>query len=184
MLLFAELVSGQVQGDAKAKPNKHDPTSSDIAINTPIPTEAEKQASQKNSWGLLPPGADPENRLFIPFARHLVQDQKQFWTYPLHARRDDAKYFLPFLAFTSVAVASDSWITKQVPASPSQLKHGHHIRIERLNSAAAPSGRKWHRGFFPWGQFIPFGARSHRVVYSQYPGPRVPWRSHEIIGVR
>ncbi len=146
MLLFAELVSGQVQGDAKAKPNKDDPTSSDIAINTPIPTEAEKQASQKNSWGLLPPGADPENRLFIPFARHLVQDQKQFWTYPLHARRDDAKYFLPFLAFTSVAVASDSWITKQVPASPSQLKHSLDFSNYALYSLIGGAG-----GAYVWG---------------------------------
>src|SRR5205807_4321861 len=30
----------------------------------------------------LEPGADPENKLFLPFMRHMAEDQKQFWTSP------------------------------------------------------------------------------------------------------
>jgi hypothetical protein len=122
-LLAHELVSGQVQPDVKAKPDTSGTTKSDGQTNAPSPNVPESQDSQQNNWGLLPPGADPENHLFMPFAKHLTQDQKQFWTYPVHARRDDAKYVLPFLAFTGALMASDSWMTKQVPASPSQLKH-------------------------------------------------------------
>lgn len=76
--------------------------------------------SSANNWGLLPPGDDPQNRLGLPFAKHLAQDQEQFWTYPFRAPRDDAKYLLPFLAFGSALIASDSWMSKQVPNSPAR----------------------------------------------------------------
>ncbi len=76
---------------------------------------------QEKTGDLLPPGVDPQNRLFVPFAKHLAQDQKQFWTYPLHLQKSDAKYFLPFAA-TGAFIASDSWMSKQVPDSPGQLK--------------------------------------------------------------
>lgn len=120
--LFVKLVSGQVQADVKTRSETSDSTKSDRQVSPQSPSVSASQDSRRDNWGLLPPGADPENRLFLPFAKHLAQDQKQFWTYPFHARRDDAKYVLPFLAFTGALVASDSWMSKQIPDSPSQLK--------------------------------------------------------------
>src|SRR5690349_5608072 len=37
----------------------------------------------------LQPGVDPENRLFLPFTKHLAADQKHFWTLPAHTRKQD-----------------------------------------------------------------------------------------------
>jgi hypothetical protein len=65
----------------------------------------------------LEPGADPENRLLSPFLKHLVGDQKQFWTSPLQFQTKDLKWILPGAAVTAAFVASDSWWSKQVPAN-------------------------------------------------------------------
>lgn len=63
----------------------------------------------------LEPGADPENRLLSPFLKHLVGDQKTFWTSPLHFKTKDLKWILPGVAATAAFVATDSWWSKQVP---------------------------------------------------------------------
>jgi len=42
-------------------------------------------------------------------------DQKAIWTSPLGLRRGDATWVLPVLAGTGALVASDSWLSKQVP---------------------------------------------------------------------
>jgi hypothetical protein len=65
----------------------------------------------------LEPGADPENRLLSPFLKHLVGDQKTFWTSPLHFQTKDLKWILPGVAVTAAFVATDSWWSKQVPAN-------------------------------------------------------------------
>jgi hypothetical protein len=65
----------------------------------------------------LNPGADPENRLVSPFLKHLAGDQKEFWTSPGHLQTKDLKWILPGAATTAAFVASDSWWSKQVPAS-------------------------------------------------------------------
>jgi membrane-associated phospholipid phosphatase len=116
-LFVAVFAAGQARDDQSKKQNES--SSTGIAASSEAPPTAD---SSKANGGLLPPGADPENRLFLPFAKHLAQDQKEFWTYPLHFRSSDAKYFLPFAAATSAFIASDSWMVKQVPDSPSQLK--------------------------------------------------------------
>jgi hypothetical protein len=85
-------------------------------------------SSANEPSGLLEPGADPENRLFLPFLEHMIQDQKQFWTSPKELRNPDAlKIFLPFAGFTGGLIAGDSWISKQVPDSPSQIKRSKDI---------------------------------------------------------
>jgi len=63
----------------------------------------------------LPPGEDPENRLLSPFAKHLMDDQKQFWTMPRKFQRKDMKWAAPAAGMLAAVVASDSWIEKQVP---------------------------------------------------------------------
>src|ERR1700685_2995497 len=75
--------------------------------------------SRKNQFALLPAGEDPENRLGTPFIEHLALDQKQFWTAPFHINRQDARVFLPFVAFTGALVAGDAWISRQVPEGAS-----------------------------------------------------------------
>lgn len=57
-----------------------------------------------------------------PFLKHMVGDQVQFWTSPKELTKPDAlKTFVPFVAFSGLLVATDSWMTKQVPDKPSQL---------------------------------------------------------------
>jgi membrane-associated phospholipid phosphatase len=79
---------------------------------------ASAQTSQDESTrGYLPPGEDAENRLVSPFAKHLLHDQKDFWTKPFHLRWSDAKIIAPFAAFTGLLLANDAAISRQVPAS-------------------------------------------------------------------
>ena len=65
----------------------------------------------------LQPGEDPQNRLVSPFVKHLVGDQKEFWTAPARFRTRDLKWILPAAGITAAFIASDSWWAKQVPAS-------------------------------------------------------------------
>src|SRR5690349_1911618 len=37
-------------------------------------------------------GSDPENRLILPFVRHLASDQQAFWTAPVHFRAKDLEW--------------------------------------------------------------------------------------------
>src|SRR5437868_7590848 len=69
----------------------------------------------------LQPGVDPDNRLFSPFLKHIADDQKHFWTLPSHLRTKDLKWILPVASATAGLIASDSWISKQVPNRPYQL---------------------------------------------------------------
>ncbi|MBV9181551.1 MAG: phosphatase PAP2 family protein [Acidobacteria bacterium] len=63
----------------------------------------------------LVPGEDPENRLMIPFLKHLANDQRVFWTAPMHLQMRDLAWITPVLGVVSGAVASDSWMAKQIP---------------------------------------------------------------------
>lgn len=78
--------------------------------------------------GLLEPGADPENRLFLPFLKHMAEDQEQFWARPKELKKTSTlKIFLPFAGFTGALIAGDSWFSRQVPESPSQIKRSKDI---------------------------------------------------------
>ena len=82
---------------------------------------------QKKKTYDLQPGEDPENRLFSPFARHIVADQENFWTEPLRWKVGDLRWMLPIAAATGGAVAADSWLSQQVPSSASQLNRSKQI---------------------------------------------------------
>jgi hypothetical protein len=62
----------------------------------------------------LQPGEDPQNRLVSPFLKHIVGDQKQFWTSPARFRTKDLKWILPAAGITAAFIASDSWWSRQV----------------------------------------------------------------------
>jgi hypothetical protein len=72
--------------------------------------------------GLLPPGVDPQNRLLLPFVKHLAGDQVQFWTTPRTWTKDDARTLIPFAGFTGALIAGDSWISRQVSTSANQIR--------------------------------------------------------------
>ena len=73
----------------------------------------------------LQPGEDPENRLVSPFVKHIVGDQKQFWTSPARFRTKDLKWILPAAGITAAFIASDSWWSKQV--NPSHIQTSLHV---------------------------------------------------------
>jgi len=78
---------------------------------------AEDESEKSTDSYELQPGEDPQNRLVSPFLRHLVTDQKQFWTSSARFRTKDLKWILPGAGITAAFIASDSWWSKQVPAS-------------------------------------------------------------------
>jgi len=117
-LALATLPARAQIGDAPTR----SPSQSEGRASLQLPNMLQTANSAENNWGLLPAGVDPENRPFLPLARHLAHDQLQFWTTPFHAQRDQAKFAFPFLAFAGAAVASDHWISEQVPGSPRELK--------------------------------------------------------------
>lgn len=75
----------------------------------------------------LAPGEDPENRMGPPFARHVAGDQRQFWANPIRLRLKDLRWGIPLVGATAAAIAADSWISKQVPDKPGQLKRSKDI---------------------------------------------------------
>lgn len=79
------------------------------------PETSDSGKRQVSNW--LEPGADPENRLVSPFLKHIVEDQKQFWSAPAHLKVKDLKWVAPFAGVTAAFIASDSWWSKQVPLS-------------------------------------------------------------------
>jgi hypothetical protein len=79
-----------------------------------------KQKKQDRNYDLQP-GVDPENRLVSPFVRHIVRDQKHFWTLPGQLRKKDIEWIIPAAGATTALIASDSWLSRQVPSRPGQL---------------------------------------------------------------
>jgi len=120
------------------------PVTSFSAINS----EADMQGpSTQQNWGLLSPGADPKNEIGVPLVKHLFEDQKDFWTSPLHLRSENLKSAVPFFAFTGALVAGDRWITKQIPDSPGRLKRSEDFSNYAMYSlaSAAAGGYLWGR---------------------------------------
>jgi hypothetical protein len=89
---------------------------SDSAAGHPAAPSTHRTEDQASPYQLLP-GEDPQNRLLSPFVKHIVSDQKEFWTEPARFQVKDLKWAAPFAGITAAFVASDSWWSKQVPAS-------------------------------------------------------------------
>ncbi len=136
-LLFVSLVMSAVAQSQNEVP----------VIKTPPKPVPSPFAEYQNNWGLLPTGTDPQNRLGTPFLKHLVEDQKTFWTSPFRMQKDSARLGMPFVAFTGVLFASDSWISNQVPDSPGQLKRSQNFSNYGLVALAGAAG-----GGYLWGR--------------------------------
>jgi len=107
-MMLAITLQGQTQPHAPVSPGGQG-----TAASNPGSTGG-KTVSDDNNGGWLQPGEDPENRLVSPFLKHIVSDQKQFWTSPEHFRTKDLKWILPAAGIVSAFIASDSWWSKQV----------------------------------------------------------------------
>jgi hypothetical protein len=89
-------------------------------------SDSQSGSAQKASAGdsvnrfELQPGEDPQNRLVSPFLKHIVGDQKEFWTSPARFRTKDLKWILPGVGITAAFIASDSWWSRQVNPSHQQ----------------------------------------------------------------
>jgi membrane-associated phospholipid phosphatase len=115
-LVFLLLVQrARAQADSPQPPSSPDPKGEAPASSMPLFPTLKPSEDQPT---FLLPGADPQNRLGAPFIKHLAFDQKRFWTAPLHMDRQDAKVFVPFVAFTGALMAGDDWISRQVPGEP------------------------------------------------------------------
>lgn len=85
-------------------------------------------ASAEENHGFLSAGVDPENRLFGSFLKHAAADQAQFWSAGKELKNPDAlKMFLPFVGFTGLLMAGDSWFARQIPDQPNQLTRSKNI---------------------------------------------------------
>lgn len=97
-------------------------------------------APDSNEKGYLLPGTDPENHLLLPFMKHLAYDQKQFWTSPKRLDKTGATTFAGFLGFTGLLIGGDSWISKQVPDKPDQVKRSQNISNLAVYSLVGAGG--------------------------------------------
>jgi hypothetical protein len=144
VLVLTAVVNSAAWGQNAKPVNASSPASStpQTAVATPA-TKNEKlsdKTDRNESRAWLLPGEDPENHLTSPFLKHLGQDQKAFWTAPLDLHRGDWKWFAPLAGFTSAMIASDSWISKQVPDSAQQLKRSKEVSDYAVYSMIGVSG--------------------------------------------
>ncbi len=111
-------------------------TSNKSGVTPPMATDSipkqvrilpDSPSSTRDTQGYLLPGADPENRLLVPFLKHIAYDQRQFWTSPTRLDKTGATTFAGFLGFTGLLIGGDSWISQQVPDKPDQLKRSDNI---------------------------------------------------------
>jgi membrane-associated phospholipid phosphatase len=108
LLLSALTAVGQTQPDAAAV---------NAAARVARQADPTQPAASQRDSGWLQPGEDPENRLVLPFVKHLGKDQKEFWTAPAKFQVKDLKWIVPSAGFLSAFIASDSWWAKQVSTS-------------------------------------------------------------------
>ncbi len=102
-----------------------------------------REAGAQNAY--LQPGDDPQNQLGVPLLKHLAEDQEHFWLTPARLRIHDLRWLLPASAGLSALIASDHWISQQVPDKPSQLKRSLNVSNYTAYSMAAAAG-----GAFIW----------------------------------
>jgi membrane-associated phospholipid phosphatase len=98
-----------------------DPLTIAKAQTSPVNQVANEVANQavaatSGRWNVAG-GSSSAPSLMVPLSGRLAGDQMAIWHSPLHLQRTDAIWALPSLAVTGAFVASDSWLSKQVPAS-------------------------------------------------------------------
>jgi membrane-associated phospholipid phosphatase len=140
---FLLIQRGRAQIDSQPPPSTPGSKRESSASSIPLFPALKPSEDQPT---LLPPGADPDNRLVSPFMKHLVIDQEQFWTEPFRLRWPDAKVLAPFAAFTGALMAGDHWISQQVPNKTSQINRSKNISDYATYSLIGAAG-----GSYLWG---------------------------------
>ena len=113
-------VNGQVRAQTGVPGSPPDPTTNEGHSGTQSVSAQKASAGDSANRFDLQPGEDPENRLVSPFLKHIVSDQKEFWTSPTRFRTKDLKWILPAVGITAAFIASDSWWSRQVNPSHQQ----------------------------------------------------------------
>ncbi len=133
VLLAASVLWGQgvETGTAQASEDRAASTAS-------IEVDGERRNRQMDTGP--EPGEDRQNRLLVPFVKHIADDQKSFWTEPTHFKITDLQWSVPFVGVTAGFIASDQWWSKQVPDSPSQMTRSLHISDYTTYSLLGLSG--------------------------------------------
>jgi hypothetical protein len=123
--LLAALTSTMWAQDEKQAAPANSGTTGTRTAPQPGPSNGDKNEKGNDGW--LPPGEDPNNKLVLPFIKHIASDQEQFWTTPAHFKVKDLKWIVPFAGASAGLIAGDSWISKQIPNKPNQLTRSLHI---------------------------------------------------------
>jgi len=133
-LLIAMGVAGQT--------SEHPTSAQSVDPSIPAKVRIVPQAPSavRDSGGGLVPGTDAENRLLVPFLKHIASDQIQFWNGSREINKASAPVFAGFVGFTGLLVGSDSWISKQVPDKPNQLKRSQNISNYAVYSLIGAGG--------------------------------------------
>jgi membrane-associated phospholipid phosphatase len=145
LLFFWTIQSSSAQSDPQSPARV--PEAKTPSHDNSIPF-AHSAAPQVNQPTFLPVGQDPENRLGTSFIKHLAFDQKQFWTAPFRMDRQGVELFAPFVAFTGGLMAGDAWISRQIPADPSQINRSKDISDYATYSLAGAAGASYLLGQF------------------------------------
>jgi membrane-associated phospholipid phosphatase len=106
---FFCLMSMPLQSSAQAAAPESDslPDAASIVSRSSKASAGPWNTPYENSGGTAAHG--------VSLLQRFAGDQKEIWTSPLRLRRGDAAWLLPALAGTGALVASDSWLSKQVP---------------------------------------------------------------------
>ena len=67
------------------------------------------------------------NSLGVNYLKNLARDQKTFWTFPAHVKRQYVKTILPITAITAGLFASDADFSSQLSRSPSRINTSNNI---------------------------------------------------------
>ena len=120
IVLLLVVPGSRAQGQLQQK------TSSSSREALVLPESSSKEDEEMN--GFLPLGTDPQNKLFMPLARHLAHDQQQFWSSPFQLRKPATlKDVLPFAGLTAALIAGDRWLSKQTPSGSNTLQRSKSI---------------------------------------------------------
>src|SRR6266436_324096 len=134
-LLVAVAAMGQTRdGTATSSSTKNNTVPAEVRILPDAPS------ASLDSQGYLAPGVDPDNRLLVPFVKHIASDQKQFWTTPTKLDQQGAMIFAGFAGFTGLLMGADRWITQQVPDKPNQLQRSQHVSNYAVYSLIGAGG--------------------------------------------
>lgn len=111
----APMWAQQTQSDKAAKEQNQEAgqgesSGSTLTVLPGSPTIKDKDIAEEKKitpWKRLP--------------RYILQDQRAIWTSPFHTSKADAKWWVIFGGTTAVLLATDSWTSKQLPNTKSQI---------------------------------------------------------------